>query len=99
MFRQIISITKAEQYMVEIGISHEYAIIQDIRRVLKKMDKVITCTCGNQSWTIGYSGTRCCKCGNFLESGSVTVDIDAVNNSLHNNEAGSRAQELVSHCI
>jgi hypothetical protein len=81
-------IRRCEQYMVAIGVSHEYAIMKDIRKVLKKMDTVITCTCGNQSWTIGYSGTRCCKCGKFLEPGSVTADIDAVNNSLHNSEAG-----------
>lgn len=79
---------RCEQYMIEIGVSHEYTIIKDIRKVLKQMDQVITCTCGSQSWVIGYSGTRCCQCGKFLEAGSVTADVDAVNSSLHNSEAG-----------
>ena len=27
------------------------------------MDEVITCNCGNRSWIIGTSGTRCNACG------------------------------------
>ena len=33
------TIRRCEQYMIEIGVSHEYAIIKDIRRVLKKWTK------------------------------------------------------------
>ena len=81
-------IRRCEKYMVGIGVSHEYTIIKDIREVLKKMDKVITCNCGCKSWIIGYSGTQCSKCGMFLESGSVIADVDAVNDSLHSNATG-----------
>ena len=31
------------------------------------MDEVITCNCGNQSWIIGTSGTRCSRCGYKLD--------------------------------
>lgn len=93
-------IRKCEQYMIEIGVSHEYAIMKDIREVLK-MDKVITCICGCQSWIIGYSGTRCCQCGKFLESGSVTADIDEINNILDTarHEAERKSEELANNGI
>lgn len=41
------------------------------------MDEVITCPeCGGQSWVIGQSGTRCCKCNWCLRSvGSILWQI------------------------
>ena len=49
------------------------------------MDKVITCYCGNQSWVIGMSGTRCNRCGSFLRPNSVIADIEEINDFIHSN--------------
>jgi hypothetical protein len=46
------------------------------------MDEVITCICGNQSWVIGFTGTRCDKCGEKLGAGEVVVNITQVNERL-----------------
>ena len=46
------------------------------------MDEVITCRCGCQAWYIGTSGTRCCKCGFWLERGAVLADVTKVNNAI-----------------
>ncbi len=49
------------------------------------MDEVITCPkCVNQTWTIGTSGTRCGKCGFWLEPGQVVAAVVEINEELEN---------------
>lgn len=46
------------------------------------MDEVITCICKNQAWVIGTSGTRCSKCGYWLNDGAVVANISETNERL-----------------
>lgn len=46
------------------------------------MDEVITCHCGSQEWIIGTNGTRCAKCGHWLDANDIKVDVCLVNSKL-----------------
>jgi hypothetical protein len=45
---------------------------------------VITCICKNQSWVIGTSGTRCDKCGYWLNRDEIDTDVTKTNKRLEN---------------
>jgi hypothetical protein len=56
--------------------------IKSIIKRSEKMDEVVTCMCGCQSWVIGKSGIRCSKCSHWIYGLEINMDITKLNKEI-----------------